>query len=364
MNSQELIDNILRGKKAERIGLFDYLWKDTLEKWVKEEGYPKDEAGEPLNPADVFGFDMCNVGGWFDIYPHRGVLDLIEETDVWEIRRNGAGAALKRWKHKSGTPEHIDFLMTSRKIWERDYRPHLLEVDRERLNIEENARDLKKRREQGIWAFYGHMFVWENMRQSMGDFCMYESLMLDPDWIHDYNRVYTDFFKAHYRVLFEEAGIPDGIWIYEDLGYRNGLFCSPKVLEELIFPYFRELVDFFHSYNLSVVLHTCGNITEALPLIVDAGFDALNPMEVKAGCDTLKFAGKYGDKLVFIGGLDVRIFESKDRRLMRREIKKLVKGMKSIGAGYVFGSDHSISTNITMADFKYCIDVYKEFMMY
>lgn len=307
---------------------------------------------------------MADVGGWFDLLPLRGVSELVEETDEWEVRRNGAGAALKYWKDKSGTPEHVDFRMTSRRIWERDYRPHVLEVDPERVNIQGAKQALARRREQGVWTYYANMGIWENMRQSMGDICMYESLLLDPAWIHDYNRVYTDFFKAHYRLLFEEAGLPDGICVGDDLGYRNGLFCSPKVLADLIFPYYEELVEFFHSYDLPVMLHTCGGIGEALPLIVEAGFDALNPMEVKAGCDALVFAEKYGDRLAFVGGLDARVLESGDRDLIRRETVKLIEGMKERGARYVFGSDHSLSTNVAYEDFKYAVEVYREHMAY
>ena len=361
--SREVVDNLLRNKPAERVGLFDGPWSDTLRKWV-EQGYPADEEGNPADAVDHFGFDMGGVGGWFDTMPLRGVAEVLEETDEWKITRNGAGAAFKNWKNKSGTPEHIDFRMTSREVWDRDYRPHLLEVDRERVNIEDAKKNLAKRREQGLWAFYGHLFIWEDMRASMGDVCMYESLLLDPDWIHDYNRVYTDFFKAHYKLLLDEAGIPDGIWIYEDLGYSNGLFCSPGILEELVFPYYKELVDFFHSYDLPVVFHACGGIEEALPLIVAAGFDALNPMEVKAGCDTLRFAGRHADRLAFVGGLDARVLESGDRGLIRREVTKLVEGMKALGARYVYGSDHSVSTNVAYADFQYAIEVYREHMVY
>jgi len=360
---REVIHNLVRKKPADRVGLLDSPWWDTLEKWV-EQGYPVNEEGKPADAVDHFAFDMCCVGGWFDLMPLRGHSELLEETEEWAVRRNGAGAALKYWKHKSGTPEHIDFRMTSRRVWDRDYRPHLLDVDRERLDIEGAAKNLAKRRGQGLWTFYGHLFIWENMRQSMGDTCMYESLLLDPDWIHDYNRVYTDFFKAHFKVLIEEAGKPDGIWIYEDLGYRNGLFCSPRVLEELIFPYYKELVEFFHSYDLPVVFHSCGGVEEGLPLIVAAGFDALNPMEVKAGCDALRFAERYGDRLAFVGGLDARILESGDRELIRKGVTRLIEGMKAMDICYVFGSDHSISTNVRYADFKYALDVYREHMMY
>jgi uroporphyrinogen decarboxylase len=126
--------------------------------------------------------------------------------------------------------------MTSRAIWESDYRPRLLEVDPQRVDIEGTRKTMARRRSQNLWISYGHLFIWENMRQSMGDVCMYESLLLDPGWIHDYARVYTDFFKAHYKLLFEQAGLPDGVWMYEDMGYKNATFASPELFGRLIFP--------------------------------------------------------------------------------------------------------------------------------
>jgi uroporphyrinogen-III decarboxylase len=254
--------------------------------------------------------------------------------------------------------------MTSRDVWEREYRAPLLEVDRNRVDIEGAKRELERRRSQGLWTFYQHQSIWETMRQTMGDICMYTSLALDPDWIHDFNRVYTDFFKAHFKLLFDEAGLPDSIRLCEDIGYKNGLFCSPKMLEELIFPYYQELVDFFHGYGLPVEFHTDGNITRALPLITDVGFDILNPMEIKAGCDPLKYAETYGDRLAFIGGLDARVLELGERDVIRQEVSRLIEGMKARGARYVFGSDHSISPLVKYEDYLYTLQVYREHMWY
>ena len=359
--SAEVIAGLLRGRGAGRVGLFDSIWWDTLEAWTAQ-GYPKKPDGKPADPGEHFGFDLAGVGGWFDTMPLRGEPELVEETAEWSVKRNGAGAALKYWKHRSGTPEHVDFRMTSREVWERDYRPHLLALDRGRIKIDDARSALSRARGQRRWAFYGHLFIWENARQSLGDICLYESVLLDPGWIRDYNRVYTDFFKAHYRALIEEAGKPDGVWMYEDLGYKGGLFCSPQVFAELFFPYYREMVEFFHSLGLPVVLHSCGNVTEALPLIVEAGFDALNPMERKAGCDPLAIAERYGDRLALVGGLDARVLESGDRRLIRREVTELVEGLKARGARYVFASDHSVSTNVKYEDFQYAVGVYREHM--
>ena len=128
-SSRDIIDGLLRKRPVERMGVNDAPWGDTLAKWVKEESYPTGEDGKPVPPVEVFDFDMAGCGGWFDAMPLRGHREILAETDDWVVKRNGAGAAFKTWKHKSGTPEHIDFRMTSRAIWDRDYRPHLLEAD-------------------------------------------------------------------------------------------------------------------------------------------------------------------------------------------------------------------------------------------
>jgi hypothetical protein len=145
----ENTDSLLRGGRAQRVGLCEFLWSDTLAAWVRQ-GYPtrteRREAGEnrwnpmdgtwekiekageytiPVPPEEHFGFDIFITGG-IELMPLRGVSEVVEETAEWVVRCNGAGASLKWWKHKSGTPEHIVFRMTSREVWERDYRPHLL----------------------------------------------------------------------------------------------------------------------------------------------------------------------------------------------------------------------------------------------
>ena len=389
MTSREVIDSLLRGRKAERVGLLDGPWADTIAAWV-EQGYPTrmvhrkagetrwrredgrqvdvEAAGEYEEPVPVwehFGYDMVGVGPRFDIMPLRDYNELVEETEHWDIRRNGAGAALKYWKHKSGTPEHVDFRMVTREIWERDYRPHLLELDPSRVEIEKARRGVERATEAQVWTFYGGMFVWELMRQSMGDITLYESLVLDPDWVHDYNRVYTDFYKMHYTYMFEQLGKPNGVWVYEDLGYKNGLFASPRVLGEVIFPYYKELVDFYHSHDLPVVLHTCGSTSQAMPLILEAGFDAVNPMERKAkDNDPFVYAEKYGDRIAFVGGLDARVFETNDKDIIRREVTDYIEGMKARGARLVFASDHSISTNTHYESYRYAVDVYRDHMVY
>jgi hypothetical protein len=124
-----------------------------MQRWVSE-GYPTSEAKgadgsvtpSPASAEEHFHYDTFEVGGWFDCLPLRGFSEVVEESDEWRVTRNGAGASFKYWKHKYGTPEHVDFRMTSREVWERDYRSHVLELDRERVDVKSTREALQRRR--------------------------------------------------------------------------------------------------------------------------------------------------------------------------------------------------------------------------
>lgn len=376
LTGQDLINRMFAGENVDRIGLYEGFWPETLDAWV-EQGYPATESGPsekpaPVDPFEFYTFDMHKCGGFFDTEPKLGVAEVLEETAEWKIVRNGAGAVFKWWKDRSGTPEHVDFHMSSREIWEHEYRDLLHGVQPERFNgkwwepktLADDREDLRRARERGQWAWYGHVFVWEVMRANMGDLNMYQNLLLDPGWVRDFNRVYTDFFKDHFRYLFQHAGVPDGIWLMDDLAYKNRLFASPNTLAELFMPFYAEMIDFFRGYDLPVVFHSDGDITDALPLLIEAGIQGLNPMEVKAGCDVLQYAREYGDRLVFVGGMDVRVLETNDRKRVEAEAVRLLEGIKAQGARMVFGSDHTITPRVHYDTYRHLLDVYHAHKMY
>lgn len=357
---REAVQALFDKKPADFVPLYDAPWSDTVTRW-RGEGLPEDVTDLHAE----FGFDMVSCGGWFNWYASMDSDKILEENEEWKIVENGNGAILKWWKDKSGTPEHIDFKMNSREVWEKEYKPKLLDFDPARVkNVEEIKENLVKNKEAGKWTSLGCSIVWEHLRASLGDVNMYIALIEDPDWIKDFNQTYTDLFLACYKYLFEQVGMPDGIWIYEDLGYRDRLFCSPETLDELIFPYFAQAVDYFHSLDLKVVLHSCGYQEPMIPLALKAGFDGLNPMEVKAGNDIFKFAEEYGDDLVFVGGFDARILESGDENKIKDDITAFINGLKERNARFIYGSDHSLSTDISYDAFKYSLDVYNSLKAY
>ena len=127
---RQVIASLFQRTPAERVGLRDSPWGDTLTKWVGQ-GYPTTAEGKPVNPAEHFAFDMVGVGG----FEWRARLEpdvIVEKTEAWRIVRDGNGATFKWWNGKSGTPEHVDFAMSSRRVWEADYKPHVVGSARRR----------------------------------------------------------------------------------------------------------------------------------------------------------------------------------------------------------------------------------------
>ena len=355
MNSKEVIATILNKKAADRFGLFEHYWPETIRDYWSKEGYPQKE-----DQADYFNYDIVHAGGWFDVMSFPGKKEVITQTDEWEVIKNGNGASVKLWKNKSGTPEHIGFEMTSREIWEKTYREPLLSLDISRLNIDQRKLDLEKAKRTGKFTVFGNLFIFELMRNTIGDEYFLPAMLLEPEWLKDFCEVYTGFYIKHYEVLFREVGIPDGMFVYEDLGYKNGLFCSPEALKELVTPYHKRLVNFFKDYKLKVILHSCGDVRRAMPSILESGFDCLQPMEAKANMNVVELAKQYAGKISFMGNIDVTVLNTNNKPAIKQEIEYKLKELKKLKAPYVFHSDHSIPPDVRFETYKYALEVYRD----
>ena len=51
------------------------------------------------------------------------------------------------------------------------------------------------------------------------------------------------------------------------------ILAGTPALREVFLPYYKEFIGFFKDYGLPVILHTCGDVRKAVPLIIETGFD-------------------------------------------------------------------------------------------
>ena len=71
------------------------------------------------------------------------------------------------------------------------------------------------------------------------------------------------------------------------------------------------------------MLHTDGNVKPLIPHFLEAGFTALHPLKAKAGIDLRELRELYGDRLAFIGNMDVRALSSGPSAIRKEVLSKL-----------------------------------------
>ena len=157
------------------------------------------------------------------------------------------------------------------------------------------------------------------------------------------------------KILFEQEGYPDGIWYYEDMGYKGSPFMSPQMYRDIIKPSHIYTIHYAKEHNLPVIMHSCGFVEPLLPDMIDAGIDCLQVIEIKAGMDLLKLHKLYGDRISFMGGIDVRTLYTNDRQVVLEELEKKIPLVKQ-GYNYVLHSDHSIPKTVDYEVYRYFID--------
>ncbi|MCD6350675.1 MAG: hypothetical protein J7M26_01040, partial [Armatimonadetes bacterium] len=124
-----------------------------------------------------------------------------------------------------------------------------------------------------------------------------------------------------------------------------------------------KLYGFFHEIGRKVILHSCGCVRELVPDLIDAGLDCLQPLEVKAGMDLVELKREFGDRLAFMGGIDVRAMAAEDPSVIEEEIAtKIPVAME--GGGYIYFSDHSVPDNVSSERYMYVMQLVREYGTY
>ena len=330
-----------RRQEIDRIMMVDSAWGGTVRRW-KNEGMPED-----LDWQDYFGFDkIVRIGT--DNSP-RHPYKVLEETDRYKIVTTGWGQTQKQFKELDSTPEVLDSYYNSSLRWE-EAKERMLTHYEDRIPWNYIKENYPKWKAEGrfmqllIWfgfdVTHSHMAGTENVLVGM-----YE----EPEWITDMFDTYLQVSLGLAQKILDAGYEFDGIFWYDDMGYKNSPFFSPQMYRELLKPYHKKAVDWAHERGMVTELHSCGFIDPLIPDLVDIGLEMLNPLEIKAGMDPNKLKSLYGDKLAFHGGINAQLWDKPE--LVKAEMERIIPIMKE-GGGYVFASDHSIPNSVSFETMK------------
>ena len=228
----------------------------------------------------------------------------------------------------SGAPEHVDFSVKDRRSWEEYIRPYLLDEGsyERRINFDSYRKLREKCDREARFMTCGVVGAFDQMAPTCGHENLLVGMALDGGWVRDMADLYMTVMIRLLETLFDREGLPDGLWVWDDLGFRNGPFMSPAMYRALVFLAHKKLFDFAHSRGLPVVLHCDGCVETLIPALIEAGIDCLQPLEVKAGMNLNRIKGMFGDRIALIGGMEAGVLETNNLQAVEAELQKKLPG--------------------------------------
>jgi uroporphyrinogen decarboxylase len=141
----------------------------------------------------------------------------------------------------------------------------------------------------------------------------------------------------------------DVILFGDDLGMQTGPQISPRMYREFFKPRHARMWQRAKELaNVKVMLHCCGGVRELLPDLIDAGLDAINPVQITcSGMEARGLKADFGKEITFWGGgCDTRfILPHGTPEEIRRHTREQL-GILSPGGGFVFQQVHNLLADI------------------
>jgi uroporphyrinogen decarboxylase len=359
----------LHHQEPDRVPISDFFWGGFLRRWRAELGLPDD-----ANPYYYYDLDWIatvpNMDPWIRPF------ETIKETSDEVVVKTGYGAVMRKL-FNCPMPEFIGWEIDTLEKLEaaefddpRDRRRFFAAGDNQIAGVGDGFE-----RNSPAWV--------DTVRSLWPDFSVYGSItecsecmtrLIGPQnhmlWmamepqrmgavLHRVGQFYLDCAQA----AIDAAG-PwlDGFVIWGDVAYKKGTFMRPDFWRAHYKPWVKAIAAYAHAKGLDVIYHGCGNIRAIFEDYIDAGIDALNPLEAKAGMDVVDLRRRYGHKMGFCGNSDMQIWETGDSTAIRREVLRKLDAAR--GGGYIFQSDHSVSSSVSGHTYDSIVKLVREFGNY
>lgn len=192
----------------------------------------------------------------------------------------------------------------------------------------------------GIWML---SFYLRGLEQGLLD------LVAQPELSEALAERITEWYITFWDWALAQVGeFPDVVQMEGDLGQQDGPMFSPRLFRQIYQPRLRRVIEAIkRRTRAKVLLHACGSVYWAIPDLIEAGVDVLNPVQVNAAeMDTARLKREFGRDLSFWGGgCDTILLQRGTPEEVDGEVKRRIADLAP-GGGYVFGSIHNIAAGV------------------
>ncbi len=316
MNHRERVNAILSGRKLDkaivdlggRVASFCTPAYIELKKYL---GFGDNIVSETITFLNTIGEIDQRVLEFFDI-PIRRIflksasnfqLEILDDGsffDEWGVKYVPRGFYNERTGHPLAIANINDLQTYS---WPDPKEPGRVK------NLKEDIIHLYRDTDYAIAAGHISAGIFQDCWNLRGMQKFFEDMISNKDFAIALLNKVAEIHIGLWEVFLNEVGdYIDIVETADDLGSQNGLLISPKMYREMIKPFHMKLNSMIHERtNAKIFFHSCGAIMSLISDIIDTGVDILNPIQpIKGKMDPMELKERFGNRLVFHGGLDVQ----------------------------------------------------------
>ncbi len=124
----------------------------------------------------------------------------------------------------------------------------------------------------------------------------------DPACLRYIDRRLEVQLEIYRRALEAAEGGVDVMWLGEDLGTQSSPMLSLDLFRACLRPRFQKLIDLAKSFNLPVMVHSCGSSSWVYADFIEMGVDVVDTLQPEAAnMSPAYLKTTFGDKLAFHG---------------------------------------------------------------
>ena len=225
----------------------------------------------------------------------------------------------------------------------------LISGEKGRELFRQGARWLRQHTDRAIIALFGGNLI--ELGQFL--FCHDNFLMLlaaEPQKAHAFlDKVLEIHLESLTRFMEDVGQFVDIVAFGDDLGTQSGPQISPEMYREFFKTRHAEMWHLAKRLaEVKVMLHCCGGVRELLPELIEAGLDAINPVQITcSGMDAAELKAEFGSEVTFWGGgCDTReILPKAAPEEVKTHVRKQLE-ILSPGGGFVFQQVHNILADV------------------
>ena len=359
------INKALRHEEPDRVPVSDFFWGSFVKRWRKDLNLP-----DNAEPYSYYNLDWVVTTPNMD--PHIRPFETIRENEIEVVVKTGFGATLRK-RFDFQMPEFMAFDVDTMEKLEAfefedayDSRRYFAEGDNQIAGVgdgfERNSPPWVKtvQKLHSDFPVYGSIIECsECLTRLVGQENTLWWMGMYPDelgaCINKIGQFYLDCTKAQ---IIAADGLLDGMVIWGDVAFKQTMLFDPEYWRQYFKPWVKAMIDECHKNNLPVIYHGCGNVSLIFEDFIEMGLDAYNPLEVKADMDALRLKKLYGNQIGYCGNNNIQVWETGDLDLIKRETLKKLNTAK--GGGFIFQSDHSVSSGVSGQTYDFIVKLVRQ----